>query len=332
LGKIRSSGRRAADLVGQLLAFSRKQVIQPQVLDLNGVVEDMDRMLQRIIGEDIELQTILTPDLWKVRVDPTQIEQVIVNLAVNARDAMPDGGRLLIETSNVVFDQHYVARHLEIEPGEQVLLAISDTGVGMSGEIKERIFEPFFTTKERGKGTGLGLATVFGIVKQNGGNIWCYSEEGIGTTFKVYLPRCTEEGDEPSSSQTKRDVPLGSEVILLVEDEEEVRDLAQRILQRQGYIVLGAECGGQALELAATPTGPIQMVLTDVVLPDMSGKQLTDQLAESRPHLEALYMSGYTDETIARHGVLKPGIAFLQKPFSAIDLARKVRRVLDKEA
>ncbi len=329
MSKVQYSGQRAASLVRQLLAFSRKQILEPQVLDLNAVVKDLDKMLQRIIGEDVQLKIDLTPGLWPVKVDVAQIEQVIVNLAVNARDAMPLGGRLVIETTNVVFDENYLAHHLEASPGEHVLLAVSDTGVGMSPEVKTHLFEPFFTTKERGKGTGLGLATVYGIVKQSGGHIWVYSEEGIGTTFKIYLPRAREAPQRFTRAEAEGAPPSGSETILLVEDDADVRELVQRVLQGQGYTLLVAQDGQEALGLVARHADLIHLLLTDVVMPDMSGQALVKSLGRSYPDLKVLFMSGYTDEIIAHHGVLDPGVAFLQKPFSAVALARKVRQVLD---
>ncbi|MBI1878196.1 MAG: PAS domain S-box protein, partial [Chloroflexi bacterium] len=309
------SSQRAADLVRQLLAFSRKQIIQPKVLDLNTVVTEMDKMLRRIIGEDINLKTVLTPDLWPVKVDTAQIEQVIVNLAVNARDAMPRGGQLTIETANMVIDDDYMAGHLGTQPGEYVLLAVSDTGCGMSHEVKTRIFEPFFTTKEVGKGTGLGLATIFGIVRQSGGNIWVYSEENVGTTFKIYLPRAQETGLTPARPEIGAEMPSGDETILLVEDDIGVRGLVRQVLLRQGYTLLEAQNGQEALRLSAYYSGPIHLLLTDVVMPGISGKALARELAHTRPDLKILFMSGYTDEAIAHHGVLDPGVAFLQKPF-----------------
>jgi PAS domain S-box-containing protein len=327
--KILRSGERASDLIRQLLAFSRKQIIDPRVLDLNAVVTDMDRMLQRIIGENIELQTILIRDLWPVKADPSQIEQVIVNLAVNARDAMPGGGKLIIETANVMLDEDYAADHVGAEAGEHVLLAVSDTGVGISEDVRARIFEPFFTTKQAGKGTGLGLATVYGIVKQSGGNIWVYSEEGVGTTFKVYLPRGAESRRTLDHPEIGQEMPLGKETILLVEDEAGVRDLARVVLQRQGYTVLEAADGQQAVQLADGHSGPIHLLLTDVVMPGSNGKTLAQNLIQTHPEMSVLFMSGYTNEAIAHHGVLEPGVAFLQKPFHPMTLARKVRKVLD---
>lgn len=330
VGTILHSGQRAADLVRQLLAFSRKQIIQPQVLDLNIGVAEMDKMLRRIIGEDINLKTVLSPELWPVKVDPTQIEQVIINLAVNARDAMPIGGQLTLETANVVIDENYVAGHLGTQPGRYVLLAISDTGCGMSHEVKTRIFEPFFTTKALSRGTGLGLATVFGIVKQSGGDIWVYSEENVGTTFKIYLP-CAEEKTltPPVRPEIRPEMPVGNETILLVEDDSGVRELLRQVLSRLGYTLLEARNGQEALRLIADYADPIHLLLTDVIMPGISGKALAEALAHIRPDLKRLFMSGYTDEAIVQHGVLDSGMAFLQKPFSPMTLAAKVRSSLD---
>jgi PAS domain S-box-containing protein len=328
--RVLGSGRRAADLVRQLLAFSRKQIIQPQVLDLNAAVADLDKLLGRIIGEHITLQTVPAPGLWPVKMDPAQIEQVVVNLAVNARDAMPGGGRLTIETANTVLDEAYAASHLGVAPGEYVLLTISDTGVGMSAEVQAHLFEPFFTTKGPGKGTGLGLATVYGIVKQSGGHIWVYSEEGRGSAFKIYLPRVETDAASQLRLEGGRQAPSGQETILLVEDNPEVRDLARQVLARQGYTVLEAAEGEEALRRAEAHAGPIHLLLTDVVMPGMTGKALAERLGALRPDLKVLYMSGYTDETIAHHGVLEPGVAFLQKPFTSFNLALKVRQVLNQ--
>ncbi|MHC5034561.1 MAG: ATP-binding protein, partial [Planctomycetota bacterium] len=328
-GKILGSGRRAASLTRQLLAFSRKQLIEPKVLNINSVVAEIEKMLKRIIGEHIQMETTLAPDLWPAKVDPAQFEQVVVNLAVNARDAMPEGGRLTIATANVVLDEEFVAEHVEMEPGEYVLLSVSDTGMGMSSEVKAHLFEPFFTTKRLGEGTGLGLATVHGIVKQSGGHIWVESEEGRGTIFTIYLPRTHDAKSALAYSKVEADVPSGSETILLVEDDPQVRELAHRVLQEQGYTVLEASNGEEALELLTSHTGPIDLLLTDVVMPGMSGKALADQLLRTQPDLRAIFMSGYTDEAIAHHGVLDPDVAFLQKPFSPTILARKVRDVLD---
>jgi PAS domain S-box-containing protein len=323
------SGQLAADLIRQLLVFSRKQIVEPQVLDLNVVVTEMGTLLRRIIGEDIHLKTKLTPDLWPIRADPTQIEQIIVNLAVNARDAMPEGGQLTIETDNVMLDTSYVAHYLEARPGDHVLLALNDTGIGMSEEVKAHIFEPFFTTKEEGKGTGLGLATIYGIVKQCGGNIWLYSEEGQGTTFKIYLPRVVEAVTPLPPRDQVGELPRGEETILLVEDDVGVRTLEVQVLRQQGYTVLEAADGEEALHLAQTHDEDIHLLLTDVVMPHMSGRELADRLETIRPGTKVLFTSGYTDNTIAHHGILAPGIAFLQKPFGPLALARKVREVLD---
>jgi PAS domain S-box-containing protein len=329
LDKIWDSGRRAADLIRQLLVFSRRQIIELQVVDLNEVVSEMDKMLRRIIGEDIELRATLAPSLWPIKADPAQIEQVIVNLAVNARDAMPEGGLLTIETANVILDKEFTARHLGAQPGEHVMLTVSDTGAGMSEEVKERIFEPFFTTKEPGKGTGLGLATAFSIVRQGGGTIWVYTEQGVGSTFKIYLPRAQEYAELAVPQRLATDMPPGDETILLVEDDAGVRGLAQRVLEGRGYMVLNAQNGQEALLVSTHHPGSIQLLLTDVVMPGISGKALADQLARSRPDLKVLFMSGYSDEAIVHHGVLDAGVAFLQKPFSPQALTQKVRQVLD---
>jgi PAS domain S-box-containing protein len=328
--EIMHASERASSLTRQLLAFSRKQVLQPKVLDLNAHVSNMDKMLRRMIGEDIELVTRLTKDLGRIKADPGQIEQAILNLAVNAKDAMLNGGKLTIETANVRLDETYARSRIGVTPGDYVMLSMSDTGVGMAPETQERIFEPFFTTKERGKGTGLGLSTVYGIVQQSGGNIWVYSEPGLGTTFKIYLPRI-EEGSEslrPAAVPTK---PLqGSETILLVEDEAMVRKLAYTVLQRNGYKVLEASNGEEALDFVQGRNGnPIHLVVTDVVMPGMSGRQLADRLVSLRPEIKTLYMSGYTDDAIVHHGVLDPGIAYIQKPFTPEALASKVREILD---
>jgi two-component system cell cycle sensor histidine kinase/response regulator CckA len=328
--RIQDAGQRATNLTKQLLAFSRREIIEPQVLNLNQVLGELDKMLRRLIGEDIELTTRLAGDLWPVKADPTQVEQVVVNLAVNARDAMPGGGSLTLETANVVLDAAYAARHLGVEAGEYVLLAVSDTGTGMSDEVKARLFEPFFTTKEEGKGTGLGLATVFGIVKQNRGHIWVYSEAGQGTTFKVYLPRAAEGIRAPSDLPAASTAPSvrGFETLLLVEDESEVRDLVRDILAAWGYRILAARDGVEALEVAQSHEGPIHLLITDVVMPRLSGKALADRLRSSRPELRVLFTSGYTDDTIVHHGVLAEGVHFLSKPFELETLAHKVREVL----
>jgi two-component system cell cycle sensor histidine kinase/response regulator CckA len=327
--KILKGGQRAADLIRQLLAFSRKQIIEPKTLNLNTTLEEFKKMLGRFIGEHIQLETVLAPELWFVEADPSQIEQVFLNLAVNARDAMPDGGQLTIETANVVLDPDETAKGLELDPGEYVMVAISDTGIGMSEEVQARIFEPFFTTKEMGKGTGLGLATVYGIVKQNNGSIWVYSEEGQGTTFKVYLPRVAEAVDSLPQQGWTRALPRGNETILLVEDEPEICELVAEMFRIQGYQVLEANDGFEALRLAKELDGTLNLLVTDVIMPGMNGKELASKLKESRPNLKVLFMSGYSGEMIARHGVLEPGVALIEKPVSSISLAQKVRQVLE---
>ena len=321
---------KASSLTRQLLAFSRKQTLQPMKLDLNSVVVDMDQMLRRLIGEDIELITLLASKLAPVKADPGQLEQVIMNLVINARDAMPQGGTLTIETANVEMDESSARGRVNVRPGPYVRLALSDTGQGMTEAVQARIFEPFFTTKEQGRGTGLGLATVHGIVHQSGGHIWVYSEVGRGTTFKIYLPRLDEElasvGWDPVSDGSL----IGSETILLVEDEVLVRKLAQRILGEAGYSVLTARQGTEAMQLCNQHTGPIDLLVTDVIMPGgMSGPGLGEQLGAQRSDMKVLYISGYTDDAIGRHGELEPGAAFLEKPFTSNDLKRKVREVLD---
>src|SRR5213593_87653 len=328
--QIRQAGEKASRLTRQLLAFSRQQVLQPKVLDLNAVVANIDTMLQRVIGEDIDLLTILSPGLASVKADPGQIEQILMNLVVNARDAMPAGGRLTIETADVVLDTDYARTHVAVNPGRYVMLAVSDNGCGMDAETQTRIFEPFFTTKEPGKGTGLGLSTVYGIVKQSGGNIGVYSEPGRGTTFRIYLPRIEAAAEPVEPGKAREQLPCGSETVLLVEDEEVVRGLARQILASHGYTVLAAPSGADALELAASHAGPIHLLVTDVVLPGISGRELAARFQSVRPGLQVLYTSGYTDEAVVHHGVLDAGIAFLQKPFTSGALARKVRKTLDR--
>jgi PAS domain S-box-containing protein len=327
--EIRKAAERATALTRQLLAFGRRQVLQPQVLDLNEVVANMDRMLQRLIGEDIQLLTVLDRELWPVKVDPGQIEQVIMNLAVNARDAMPGGGKLTIETANVVLDEGYARRHVSVKTGPCVMVAVTDTGCGMDKEIQSHLFEPFFTTKKTGEGTGLGLSTVYGIVKQSGGNIWAYSELGQGTTFKIYLPR-VEEAVKTYRPKTAPAVsPGGSETILLVEDEEAVRTIVSKILQNRGYTVLEAHHGNEALQICEHHEGPIHLMVTDVVMPQVSGRELAERLTLLRPEIRVLFMSGYPDNAIVHHGVLGAGTAFLQKPFTLNALECKVRELLD---
>jgi two-component system cell cycle sensor histidine kinase/response regulator CckA len=329
---IQKTAQRAADLTRQLLAFARRQVVEPRILDLNELILNMGKMLRRLIGEDIELVILPDSNPGLVKVDPGQFEQVLVNLAINARDAMPNGGKLIIETANVILDLDYIREHAEVIPGEYVMLAVSDNGVGMTEEIKFHIFEPFFTTKEVDRGTGLGLATCFGIVKQSNGHIWVYSEPGQGTTFKVYLPRVDKEKpDFLFRYKEFSDLPRGSETVLLVEDEEAVRNLVGRILREQGYRLLVAANGNEALQLAQNqPNENIHLVVADVVMPQMGGKALIDQLKMMRPDIKVLFISGYTDKTIVHHGLLESGIPFLQKPFSPDKLVRKVREVLDE--
>jgi two-component system, cell cycle sensor histidine kinase and response regulator CckA len=328
IGDIRRAAMRAAELTRQLLAFSRQQVLQPKVLDLNHVVEGMEKMLGRLIGAEVDLRTRLAPDLGAVRADPSQLEQIILNLAVNARDAMPEGGELTVETANANLDAPYVAAHGPVPPGSYVMLAVSDTGVGMDQATQARVFEPFFTTKEMGKGTGLGLATVYGIVKQSGGFIWLYSEPGQGATFKIYLPRVVT-GTDAATAVTDPGVLIGTETVLLVEDEDAVRTLTQRVLEGQGYTVLVAEDGPTALALAGRHSGAIHLLISDVVMPKMRGREVASRLAELRPETKVLFISGYAGEAATRRGILEAGMAFLQKPFTVEGLARKVREVLD---
>ena len=328
--EIEQAANRAATLTRQLLAFSRRQVLQPQILDLNGLVENLDNFLRRLIGEDIDLRVRSSPDLWLVSADNGQLEQVVMNLAVNSRDAMPTGGKLTIETANVVLDDSYARDHLTVTPGEYVMLAVSDSGAGMNEETRARVFEPFFTTKAVSKGTGLGLSTVYGIVKQSGGSIWVYSEPGKGTTFKIYLPRAASATDAFRPVRAESGDLRGTETVLLVEDEDPVRSLAAKVLRGLGYQVLEAKLGRQALEVSLAHTGHIDLLLTDVVMPEYSGSELARKLAESRSTMRVLYMSGYTDEAIIHHGVLAASIAYLQKPFTPDVLAAKVREVLTK--
>jgi PAS domain S-box-containing protein len=328
---IKKASEKAADLTQQLLAFSRRQIMEMKVLDLNDLLKNLDKMLRRVIGEDIELVTLLAEDLGKVKADPGQAEQVIMNLAVNARDAMPEGGKLTIETANVDLDDAYARNHVAVTPDHFVMISVSDTGVGMTPEVRDRVFEPFFTTKEKGKGTGLGLSTVYGIVKQSGGNICVYSGPGKGTTFKIYLPRVDEPLEKLRERVGGKEIPRGKETILIVEDEEEVRKLAVRVLERQGYKVFEASQGLDAFLIAEEYKGLIHLLVTDVVMPKMGGRELADRIAEICPEIKVLYMSGYTDNAIVYHGVLEEGMEFIQKPFTVEGLARKVREVLDRD-
>jgi PAS domain S-box-containing protein len=320
---------KAASLTRQLLAFSRKQVLQPQVLNLNTATGNMEKLLVRLIGEDVSLVVRGAADLGQVRADPGGIEQILMNLCVNARDAMPRGGRITIETANVTFDEAYVMRHGVVAPGRYTMLAVSDTGAGMDATTQSRIFEPFFTTKEAGKGTGLGLSTVYGIVKQSDGYIWVYSELGHGTTFKIYLPRLDAPVEETVEETAAPAVSRGAETILLVEDEEQVRELATEFLRGAGYRVLNARNGNEALAVCATEPAGIQLVLTDIIMPGMNGRELVEQLHARYAPMKVIYLSGYTDEAVTGHGILPHGHAFLQKPFRLSDLAHKVREVLD---
>ena len=325
--EIRKAAARAASLTRQLLAFSRKQVLDPKVLDLNSIVADMDRLLRRLIGEDIELVAVCSESLGRVKADPGQLSQVIVNLVINSRDAMPNGGKITIETNTVKLDELYAANHVPVSAGEYVMLAISDTGEGMDRATQQQIFEPFFTTKAVGKGTGLGLSMVYGVVKQSGGYIWVYSELGVGTTFKIYLPLVHEKLEQ--TSRQVRELPKGTETVMLVEDEEPVRKLVKDILDNNGYTVLVAGSGEEALKVCEECKGPIQLLITDVVMPGMSGRELVEHLTK-RPGLKVLYISGYPDDAIVRHGILEPGTNFLQKPFTPDDLVRKVHDVLSE--
>ncbi len=325
------TAERGANLVRQLLAFSRKQIIVPRIIDLNESLASMENMLRQIIGEHISFNIVPSPDLWKVKADPTQLEQIIVNLAVNARDAMPGGGTLYLETENVFMNEEYTRSHHGAVPGEYAQLAITDTGHGMSEEVKEKIFEPFFTTKGEGGGTGLGLSTVYGIVKQNGGFITVYSEKGTGTTFKIYLPRAAGvEVEEIEQVSISVEDLTGDETVLVVEDDETVRKLAVLTLKQYGYTVLEAETGEAALGICQSEEQGINLLFTDVVMPGMSGRDLADRLLSIRPGIKVLFTSGYTENAIVDQSVLLPGVNFLPKPYHPSTLARKVREVLER--
>jgi signal transduction histidine kinase/ActR/RegA family two-component response regulator len=326
--QIVEAGERAAALTRQLLALGRRQILTPRVIDPAEVIAALTPLVKRIIGEDIEFTALSTSEPLRVRADPTQLEQVLVNLVANARDAMRSGGKLTVEVAEVELDGLYATTHPEVVPGPYVMIAVSDTGSGMSDEVREHVFEPFYTTKEGSGGTGLGLATVYGIVKQSGGSIGVYSEPGRGAAFKVYLPRVFETLEERAASVVEPEIATGTETILIAEDDEAVRGIAVLTLSRAGYQVLAADSGPTALQLAADHAGPIHLLVTDVVMREMSGRQLAEELGRLRPELPILYMSGYTENTIVHHGVLDPEVEFLAKPFTPTALVHKVRELL----
>jgi CheY-like chemotaxis protein len=327
---IREAGEKAAVLTHQLLAFSRKQVLEMKAINLNTIVEKMAKMLARVIGEDVVLHLNTKSPARNIMADLGQIEQVLMNLAVNARDAMPAGGRLIIEISDIELDGEYVKKHEIVKPGPYVMLAVSDTGEGMSKNVMDRIFDPFFTTKEVGRGTGLGLATVYGIVKQHNGYIFVYSEPGKGTTFKIYLP-ATHEKSRGTQTAVSGAMPQGTETVLVADDEPDIRNLVLDVLRPLGYHVLLAASGEEALTASDALKGPVDLLLTDVVMPGMDGKKLADELCSRRPDVKVIFMSGYTDDAIAHHGILDSGVILIQKPLTPGVLARKIREVLDKK-
>lgn len=327
---ILKSGKRATSLISQLLAFSRKQIIEPKIVDINTVITELDKMLRRIINEDIEFQTQLATDIWTVKIDPTQLEQVILNLVVNARDAMPQGGKLILKTENASFSQNFLSEQEKIEAGDYSLLTISDTGTGMDEETKAHIFEPFFSTKMKGKGTGLGLSTVYGIVRQNNGYIRVDSQKEEGTTFSIYFSRVFETADQSPQYSITNATPEGSETIILVEDDPAVLNLSVHTLQERGYIVLPVKNGEDALQMSLTGQGKPDLLITDVVMPNISGKKVAQELGKRFPDLKVLFISGYTDKVISHHGILDTDINFLQKPFSITALTQKVREILDR--
>jgi CheY-like chemotaxis protein len=330
INQISKAAESASGLTRQLLAFSRKQTLEPRIVDLNSIISDMEKMLQRLLGEDIQLLTVFGSHLGKVKVDPGKIEQVIVNLAVNARDAMPKGGHLVIETCNVELDEEYTKTHAGVKTGYYVMISVSDTGMGMSKEVIKHIFDPFFTTKEIGKGTGLGLSIVYGVIKQSGGNIWVYSEPNQGTNFKIYLPQVEGEVETISTRNESEEMPPGTETILLAEDDNAVRELAVNTLEHLGYTVISAQNGGEAYLLARRMAKAPDLIITDVVMPSMSGAELVELLQkELWPEIKSLYISGYAENVITHQGILQEGIFYLQKPFRPLTFAQKVREVLD---
>lgn len=329
--EIMAATNRASTLTAQLLAFGRRQMMRPEIIDLNAVVSRTEKMLRRLIGEDITLHLVLQENVGNLRADPSYVEQAIVNLVINSRDAMPEGGRITIETGAALLDESYAKTHAGVRPGEFLMIAVTDTGHGMDAEVQRRIFEPFFTTKEQGKGTGLGLATVYGMVKQVGGDIWVYSEPGKGTTFKIYFPKVHDSfGDVPATSLAQPAQP-GNETVLVVEDEPSVRAMTVKMLERLGYVTLAAASGPEALQMSKSHAGHIALLLTDVVMPDMNGIQLADALLPGRPDMRVLYLSGYTENAVIHHGILDSSVAFLPKPFSRDALAAAIRDVLGRD-
>ena len=331
--EIKKAGERAARLTSQLLAFSRKEIREPELLDLNGTLEEMEKMLRRLIREDIELVVIPEPGLWQVYLDPSQMDQIIMNLVVNARDAMPDGGTLTLETANVALDRVYFQNHgIDNDPGPYVMLAVTDTGIGMDQDVQTKMFDPFFTTKDQGTGTGLGLATLYGIIKQNKGYIWSYSEPGEGTTMKVYLPKAKEILETGDREEAHEGGLTGAETVLVAEDNDPVRDVTLKILDQFGYRTLEARDGEEAVRVSRDFEGEIHLLLTDVIMPGMSGKELSERLRSTRPDMKVLYMSGYTENIIMQKGLLPEDIHYIQKPFSFKALARKVRETIQKQS